>query len=35
MSSPLQLFPFQQDAVAKLERVKSILIGDDMRPGFR
>lgn len=35
MSSPLKLFPFQKECIEKLERVKSVLIGDDMRPGPR
>lgn len=32
MSSPMKLYPFQAEAVEKLEKVASVLIGDDMRP---
>lgn len=33
MSSTMRLYPFQAEAVQKLEKVASVLIGDDMGPG--
>lgn len=32
MSSPLELYPFQQFAVDFMIDKKSVLLGDDMRP---